>query len=190
MYLRNPFLFLAIVIVLFLIYREYHTRKMVQSFLSPRTKAEEERLAALIQRGDQLVDYVYKNEYPSKEVSQRIHKNWYSLREKKKIGITPPTTDTPGFVINKDVAMQICLTKSPENPHELDDFNTNMFVLIHEIAHLGAIEYDHGPEFLSVFKKLLRASLDIGIWEYTDYGKNPEMYCDYNVNAVPTIPAN
>lgn len=184
----NNLYWFVIAIVLFYVYREYRVRRAIQAFLSPRSKEEEDRLAELIKRGDKLVNYLYHQEYPAEDVSQRIHTNWYALRRKNRIGVTPPTTNTPGFVINKQDAMQLCLTKSPDKPTELDDFNTNMFVLIHEIAHLGAIEYDHGAEFLGIFKKLLRASIDIDVWEYRDYGKDPEMYCEYDVNAIPTIP--
>lgn len=157
-------------------------------FVAPRTPAEEERLAELIRRGDRLVEYVYTRNYPNKEVAQRIYDNWNELKRTKKIGVTPPSTDTPGFVINKSDAMQICLTTSPDNPHDLDELNLNTFVLIHEISHLGALEYEHGSEFMSVFKKMLRASLNLGIWKYVDYRKNPQMYCNYFVDATPTIP--
>ena len=159
-----------------------------EPFVLPRTDAEKERLDELIRRGDLLVDYVKKNQYPSPEVSARIVENWDVLKKNGKIGITPPDTDTPGFVLNKNDAMQLCVTTSPKNPDDIDDLNLGTFVIIHEIAHLGAIEYQHGSEFLSVFKKLLRASIDIGIWDYTDYGKNPQWYCEYYVNATPTIP--
>jgi hypothetical protein len=161
---------------------------LFQPFLLPRTKAEKERLDELIRRGDLLVNYVKTNKYPSPEVSERIVKNWDVLKKNEKIGITPPNTDTPGFVLNKNDAMQLCVTTSPKNPNDIDDLNLGTFVIIHEIAHLGAIEYQHGSEFLSVFKKLLRASIDIGIWEYTDYSKKPQWYCEYYVNATPTVP--
>lgn len=163
-------------------------RFIEQNFLTPRNATESARLAELIRRGDLLVNTLEKEQYPDMKISKRIVKNWRSLRAKNRIGITPENTDTPGFVINKDDAMQLCLTKSPAAEGDLDELNMNTFVLIHEIAHLGALEYEHGGEFLAVFKKLLRKSIDIGIWKYVDYGKNPQMYCDYNVDAVPRIP--
>ncbi len=159
-----------------------------QPFVLPRSDVEKQRLDELIRRGDLLVDYVQKNKYPSPEVSERIVKNWGVLKKNGKIGITPSNTDTPGFVLNKNDAMQLCVTTSPKNPNDIDDLNLGTFVIIHEIAHLGALEYQHGSEFLSVFKKLLRASMNIGIWEYTDYAKKPQWYCEYYVNATPTVP--
>lgn len=157
-------------------------------FVAPRTPVEEERLAELIRRGDRLIEYVSTRDYPNKEVAKRIRDNWNELKRTKKIGVTPPSTDTPGFVINKSDAMQICLTTSPDKPHDLDELNLNTFVLIHEISHLGALEYEHGSEFMSVFRKMLRASINLGIWKYVDYRKKPQMYCNYFVDATPTIP--
>lgn len=179
---------LAAVLLVVLGLRWMQQRFVEQTFLAPRNATESARLAELIRRGDLLVNTLEKERYPDAKISKRIVKNWRSLRAKNRIGITPENTDTPGFVINKDDAMQLCLTKSPEAKGDLDELNMNTFVLIHEIAHLGALEYEHGGEFLAVFKKLLRKSMDIGIWKYVDYGKNPQMYCEYNVDAVPKIP--
>lgn len=178
------FIFLCVIVGMYWIWDK--NRKT--EFMAPRTPAEEERLAELIRRGDRLVEYVSTHNYPNKEVAQRIYTNWSELKRTKKIGVTPPSTDTPGFVINKSDAMQLCLTTSPDKPHDLDELNLNTFVLIHEISHLGALEYEHGSEFMSVFKKMLRASLNLGIWKYVDYRKNPQMYCNYFVDATPTIP--
>jgi hypothetical protein len=180
--------FALFVVAIVVAIRLLQQRFVEQHFLAPRNATESARLEELIRRGDLLVDTLEKEQYPDKKISKRIVKNWRSLRAKNRIGITPENTDTPGFVINKDDAMQLCLTKSPAAEGNLDELNMNTFVLIHEIAHLGALEYEHGGEFLAVFKKLLRKSIDIGIWTYVDYGKNPQMYCDYNVDAVPTIP--
>lgn len=179
---------LAGVLLIVLALRYLQERYISEHFLAPRDASESARLKELIRRGDLLVDALEKDKYPDEKISKRIVKNWRSLRKKNRIGITPENTDTPGFVINKDDAMQLCLTKSPGAKGDLDELNLNTFVLIHEIAHLGAIEYEHGGEFLAVFKKLLRKSIDIGIWKYVDYGKNPQMYCEYNVNAIPKVP--
>jgi ssRNA-specific RNase YbeY (16S rRNA maturation enzyme) len=174
-------------LVVALMYKFYY-QFIHQPFVLPRTEKEKERLDELIRRGDLLVEYLKKNKYPTPEISSRIVENWDVLKKNEKIGITPSNTDTPGFVINKNDAMQLCVTRSPKNPDDIDDLNLGTFVIIHEIAHLGALEYQHGEEFISVFKKLLRASIDIGIWKYTDYGKNPQWYCEYYVNATPVVP--
>jgi hypothetical protein len=179
---------LLVVVILIVLVVLLLQRKKKTEFVAPRTSAEQERLAELIKRGDRLVQYVRSKNYPNRQVAGRIEKNWNELKRTNKIGVTPTSTDTPGFVINKSDAMQLCLTTSPDKPNDLDELNLNTFVLIHEISHLGAIEYEHGMEFMDVFRKMLRASIDLGIWKYVDYRKNPQMYCNYFVDATPTIP--
>jgi len=173
--------------VLFLLYILIRSIRR-QPFVSPRNEDEQKRLNELIRRGQLLVDYIHTNKYPDAQIAQRIYSNWNILRTNNRIGITPADTDTPGFVINKSDSMQICVTKNPGIIGDLDEINLNTFVLIHEIAHLGAKEYEHGNEFIQVFKKLLRASIDIGIWDYVDYSKKPQTFCNYYVNATPKVP--
>lgn len=153
-------------------------------FVNPRTPDEQTRLDELIRRGDLLVKYVEANKYPSPDVARRIVQNWNVLRANNRIGLTPASTDTPGFVVNKTAAMQLCLTKDPAG-NDIDDLNMASFVLVHEIAHLGAIAYDHSAEFLRVFRPLLRAAVELKIWKYVDYKKTPQEYCNYLVNSTP-----
>jgi len=180
-------LFLVIILLVLIIVIYVRTKKTEEDFENPRNDLEHQRLQELIRRGDLLVKYVEEKEYPTPEISARIVENWNVLREKNRIGITPSDSDTPGFVVNKNDSMQLCLTKSPDDPDDLDDINLGTFVLIHEISHLGAIEYQHGPEFLSIFIKLLQASVEIGIWKYVDYFEQPRMYCDFYVNVTPDL---
>lgn len=182
--MKNLILFLVTLLLFY-----YVLKKMsVQEFVLPRNEKEQERLDELKRRGDILIDYIMKNEYPDKDTAETVRKNWEILKSENRIGITPNNTDTPGFVMNKNDAMQICLTKKPDAIGELDDLDAATFVLIHEIAHLGAKEYQHGNEFIGVFKKLLRAAINAGIWKYRDYSVNPQVYCEYNINATPSVP--
>jgi hypothetical protein len=182
----GSYLLSFVVFLIFLYLYLYFSGK--QEFVLPRNEIEEKRLNELKKRGDTLIEYTTRNNYPDHETANTIRKNWEILKKEGRIGITPNNTDTPGFVINKNDAMQICLTKRPDAVGDLDDLDAATFVLIHEIAHLGAKEYQHGNEFLGVFKKLLRASINAGIWTYRDYSLNPQIYCEYNINATPEIP--
>jgi hypothetical protein len=153
-------------------------------FVNPRTPEEQTRLNELIRRGDLLVKYVEDKKYPSPDVARRLVHNWKTLRSNDRIGLTPGSTDTPGFVVNKTSALQLCLTKDPAG-NDIDDLNMASFVLVHEISHLGAIEYEHGEEFMRVFRPLLRAAIDLKIWNYVDYKKTPQEYCKFLVNSTP-----
>lgn len=181
------FLFICLIVSVII----YIVHARTSTFENPRTDFEKRRLDELIRRGDILVNYVKEKNYPTPEIAERVVNNWNTLRVNNRIGITPDGSDTPGFVINKTDAMQLCLTKDnddfPDKADDIDDINLATFVLIHEISHLGAIEYQHGEEFLNVFTHLLKASIDVGIWKYVDYFENPQTYCDFYVNVTPDL---
>ncbi len=183
---KRSFWIYAVLLVVLLAWLIWTLLRNRSEFANPRTPDEQARLNELIRRGDLLVNYIEANKYPSPDVARRVVQNWRVLRDNDRIGITPDSTDTPGFVVNKTTAMQLCLTKDPaDTSSPIDDLNMASFVLVHEISHLGAIEYEHGGEFMRVFRALLRAAVELKIWNYIDYNRAPQKYCNYLVNATP-----
>lgn len=85
------------------------------------------------------------------------------------------------YTINKQ-DMHICLRTRDTN-EDLYDINTLMYVILHELAHLCNYDLNdepiigHGDEFRHLFKFLVQESMDIGIYIYIDYTKNPKEYC-------------
>jgi predicted metal-dependent hydrolase len=59
----------------------------------------------------------------------------------------------------------------------LVDSNTLMYVLVHEMAHLGIDHQGHVPEFWDAFKEIARVAVAIGVLQYVDYSKKNEQYC-------------
>ena len=84
--------------------------------------------------------------------------------------------------------LHICLKTRDDNEH-LYDLNTLMYVILHELAHLS--NYDksgnpiigHGKEFQSIFKLYTSAAIDLNIYKYIDYSKNPKNYCGIIINT-------
>ena len=66
---------------------------------------------------------------------------------------------------------------------ELHDINLFMYVIIHEMAHFACPEIGHGPLFQKIFKKFIEESINIGIYQYTDYNKYPQEYCGLILNS-------
>ena len=60
--------------------------------------------------------------------------------------------------------------------------NTLMYVVIHELAHVGCPEYGHTPLFRKIFKFLLKQSVKIGIYTPVNYILNPQNYCGMVIN--------
>ena len=85
------------------------------------------------------------------------------------------------YTIDKE-EMHICL-RTRDEFEKLYDINLLMYVVLHELAHFCNYDEDsnpiqgHGSEFKYIFKFLLIESINIGVYDYTDYYENPEPYC-------------
>ncbi len=86
------------------------------------------------------------------------------------------TTDT-SFTVNKGDYMNWCV-RSKKNPEKLVDENVLMFVVLHEVAHIGAFDVlNHAERFWEVFKFLLKEARAAGIYTPVDYSIFPMEYC-------------
>lgn len=92
--------------------------------------------------------------------------------------------DNTTYTINKGTEISVCL--STRDTHEkIYDINKLMFVIIHELAHVGSKSYGHNAEFRVFFIYLLKKSIEIGIYKYEDYSNQPAEYCGITINTTP-----
>ena len=59
-----------------------------------------------------------------------------------------------------------------------DDFNTLLYVLIHETAHILCPQYGHTALFDRMNLRLLEYAVLSGIYEYENYTKNNKSFGD------------
>ena len=58
-----------------------------------------------------------------------------------------------------------------------------MYVVLHESSHMGNYSPDgtpiigHGDEFKRIFVILVKEAIELGLYKYEDYAKNPKSYC-------------
>jgi hypothetical protein len=93
---------------------------------------------------------------------------------------TPADEKYTSYTINKGEKIVFCLRSKILNT--IHDMNTLMYVVIHELAHVGCPEYGHTPLFRKIFKFLLERSVEIGIYTPIDYRFNPQDYCGMTIN--------
>ncbi len=84
------------------------------------------------------------------------------------------------YTVNKGERIVFCLRAKVIN--NIHDMNTLMYVVIHEMGHIGCPEFGHTPLFKEIFKFLLQQSVVIGIYTPIDYRKNPQNYCGMEIN--------
>jgi len=95
-----------------------------------------------------------------------------------------PNDDGSSYTINKGDLVALCL-RHKESDHQFHDYNTLLFVIIHEMAHIASISEGHNSEFITNFKWLLTEAKSLGYYEPVNYQKSPMTYCGVKVTNNP-----
>jgi len=93
---------------------------------------------------------------------------------------TPQDDKYTSYTINKGEKIVFCLRSKLFRT--IHDINTLMYVVIHEMAHIGCPEFGHTPLFRKIFKFLLIQSEKINIYTPINYQINPQDYCGMTIN--------
>jgi hypothetical protein len=89
------------------------------------------------------------------------------------------------YSLNKGEEICLCL-REPDNELEIiDDMNTLMFVLIHELSHLMTDDLGHTNKFWNNMSYLLKKADEINLYKQIDYSSNPVMYCGVKIDESP-----
>jgi len=129
------------------------------------------------EKGNQIVNYCYKNSLPNKKVADRLHKRWRKITSKKNgIRETSIGEKSAAYVLNKGDQLRMCVRKR-NDPTKLEDSNTMIFVLLHELAHLMCVKYGHGREFQEHFAFITKKAVEQGIYRYQNFKEKSSSYC-------------
>jgi hypothetical protein len=88
------------------------------------------------------------------------------------------------YTINKGDVFSLCLrfVSDKDNFH---DFNTIMFVALHELSHLFSETYGHNKEFWTNFKFILQQAIGINVYTPLNYKYNKTPYCGIMITYNP-----
>jgi len=87
------------------------------------------------------------------------------------------------YSVNKGEKIAICL-RNPDLSI-INDINSTMFVIIHELAHIMTYTEQHTPEFWNNMKNLLEFSEKCGVYKPINYAQTPVVFCGTNMNHTP-----
>jgi hypothetical protein len=137
------------------------------------------RLAAISERIDKLVDYMKNNKLPNEEVSNMLFYRW----KKCKLKETSKADTSVAYTVNKGTELRICVRKSK---NELEDLNTTMFVILHELAHIASKSYGHNSEFKRNFSYIAKIASSIGIYKPQNFETFPVNFCNsIKISSTP-----
>lgn len=89
------------------------------------------------------------------------------------------------YNVNKGEEIAICIRD--KNNKLLDDMNSCMFIIIHELAHIMTITEQHTPEFWDNMRQLLEKAEDCNVYKPVNYFKYPKYYCNQLIKETPYI---
>lgn len=134
-------------------------------------------LATLKQKVDILTTYMKENKLPDVERANKLYYRW----RKCKFGETKKSDKSVAYTKSKGEEMKICIRK---NGH-LEDLNTAIFVILHELAHIMSESWGHNDEFKENFSYIVHLASLIGIYTPQNFAKNPINYCGTEINTTP-----
>jgi predicted metal-dependent hydrolase len=153
--------------------------KMYQVRNLPDKQEAADLLAKIRIKLEKLVDAMNKKYPDDSNVNQMVEKfNPNNITE------SPKSNKYTSYSINKGEKIVFCI-RQKNDTEELVDENTVTFVAIHELAHIMTKSVGHTEEFWDNFKRLLKESVKIGIYDRENYTNDPKEYCGIQVTDSP-----
>ena len=102
----------------------------------------------------------------------------------------PNVGENTSFVDNKGELLAFCLKNPFNNDKNFVPTDVLTFVILHELAHISAVDFGHDSEFWLNFKILIEEAIDAGLYIPTNYGYYPVNYCNLILNYNPIYDDN
>lgn len=148
-------------------------RYLVQKL--PDAQQAADLLAQLNQDMTLLVQHMMAR-YGSRADVQQLYRN-YNPEAVSEGGMEHGYTS---YSVNKGEKIVLCLRQSDSR---FVTRNVLVYVATHELAHIMTREVGHTDAFWENFRFLLREAIDLGIYEYQDFGKDPQPYCGIQITS-------
>lgn len=117
--------------------------------------------------------------YPENKDVKRLYENF----NKKNISESSPESGYTSYSVDKGKRIVLCIRqKDPSN--SFVEYNTLVYTIVHEIAHVGCADIGHTPKFWDFFRMILKEAVEIGVYTKVDYSKNPAEFCGIKINST------
>jgi hypothetical protein len=136
-------------------------------------------LATISDKVNTLVNYMVRNNLPDNETAIRLMDRWKDCKFRE----TSSTETTAAYTVNKGDEMRLCV----RTKDGLENMNTSMFVVLHELGHLMSVSYGHNEEFRNNFSYIVHLASSLGIYKPEDFGNSPTSYCGTEINTTPCM---
>jgi hypothetical protein len=151
----------------------------VQEML-PNANLTADRIAKLEKFTNEFMEYLGAR-HPKDVRTQRLFDNLAEIKMEE----SPFEDDTSSYTVNKGELIALCIRNKEDK--DFHDWNTLLFVLIHELGHVASVTTGHNEEFIRNFKWLLERANEAGLYKPVDYSKSPITYCGVRVTNNPML---
>lgn len=143
----------------------------------PYSKQAANQLAEINQRIQRLFMYCGSN-HPSEKIKRMIDN--YDPTSLSELN---PKSKYTAYSLNKGEKIKLCLRDDHMNL--INDLNTSMFVICHELSHLMTKEEQHPPIFWDNMVELLKHAQSCGVYDPVNYNETPVLYGSNYVRKNP-----
>jgi predicted metal-dependent hydrolase len=102
----------------------------------------------------------------------------------KNIREAVPQKNQTSYSINKGEKIVLCI-RTRDKDDKIVDFNTIMFVALHELSHICTISIGHKTEFWENFKWVLANAIQSKTYTHVNYKTQPADYCKIKITDNP-----
>lgn len=133
-----------------------------------------ELLSEINHRCERYLQHISSPQYRS----EPLFKNILNRFGKNRIKGMKPGGDA-AFTVDKGREIRLCLPDDYE-------MNTAVFVMLHELAHVGTDATGHPPVFWKNFSRVLEVAMEAGVYKYQNFsGASPGQYCGKKITYQP-----
>ncbi len=186
----NFIIFLIVLLILFLYYQsEYNELEYITSDIDnekylvrklPDSKEAANTISKIKKRIHTLIEHLNKKKN-NKKLSKKKKKCIKLLAERynpEQLFESAPSIHYTSYSVNKGEKIYLCLRSKKDN--QIHKMNVIMYVVLHELAHVGSVSIGHNKEFYDNFNYLLEEAENIGIFKKSNSNKNIE-YCGMDI---------
>ena len=177
---------IILIVLIYIIFKlEKHEVKYVKSrvnnvdYLVRDTSDKQEaadKLGLIEVNMKKFIDYVYSNRNDEEYIKNKQYiEQLYNRIKNVVISESSANSSYTSYSVNKGEQLVFCLRSKYDN--SLHDLNLLMYVVLHELSHVGCPEYGHGPLFKKIFAFFAECGIKCNVYKKMDFNHNPAEYC-------------
>ena len=145
----------------------------------PDKQKAADTLAQLALDVEKLIKHMLAK-YPENKDVKRLYENF----NKNNMSESSPDSGYTSYSVDKGRRLVLCL-RQKDAMNTFVEYNTLMFVVLHEATHCMLTDIGHTPKFWETFRFILKEAIAIGLYKHVNYNKSPKDFCGIKItNSV------